>query len=331
MTAVVLDNSNLDAIVADSRNEPAPEAPKEPETPVVEAAKEPAKEVKETPDDDIEGEDGLTAQQKVELTKKMQAAIGKKHRALKEAEEFAEEQYNNLRMERQRAEKLERELEQLRGKAQAPAEEAGEPKPQDFATEAEYQAAMIDWRVDQKLKAKEAEAAAQREAERQAQIKADASARIAKALEIVPDFEEVTEAADMIVPPHIAGYMQESELIAELGYHFAKNPAELERISKLSPVHALVALGKIESKLEPFSPSEKVTNGATPRPEPTAPQPRPQTDERPSKPRAAAPIQPLNSGSALQVEKPEAEMTAKEAMAAWQKRKGINLSHRQRH
>src|SRR5690349_13161998 len=111
---VVLDSNNLEAVIKDATGEGlAPvelpmdsgQAPKEVEKSAVEAKeapKEAAKEPVEEPDD-IEGDDGLTPRQKRELTLKMQAAIGKKHRALKDAEEFAADQYSERRLAEQRA------------------------------------------------------------------------------------------------------------------------------------------------------------------------------------------------------------------------------------
>lgn len=329
MAQTVLDSTNTEAIIADALGNPQEKDPEK-----VEAKGEKTEKTEET--DDIEGEDGLTPRQKRELTQKMQSAIGKKHRALKDAEEFATEQYNERRLAEQRAEQAQRELERLKNQFQPPKKEAEEPKREDFKTDQEYQDARIDWKADLKFREKESERLKALEAERQQQILQQAKERISKAIELVPDFTEVTEAADGRVPDHIAGYMQESEMFAELGYHLAKHPEELQRISSLRPDKALVEIGKIESRLTPFaelhsgSPKdagekpevELKSNGA---------QPSPETVEKPSKPRAAAPIKPLSSSSAVQVEKPEAEMDAKEALAAWQKRKHVNLTRRQRH
>jgi hypothetical protein len=353
---VVLDSNNLEAIIADATGEPSVEG-KEGEAATVSdtanqsvaqktergakadsgtgevgatKAEQAAEEL-----DDIEGEDGLTPRQKRELTEKMLAAIGKKHRMLKDAEEFGAEQYNEKRLAEQRVDQLQREIDRLKAQLQPVQKEPEKPKREDFQTEEAFRDALDDWRVDQKFKAKEAERQQALEAERQAQIVAEAKVRIAKALELVPDFAEVTEAVDTEVPPYIAGYMQESELFAELGYHFAKHPDELARLAKLTPARALVEVGKIESRLQPFSAAadgaatEKETkgNGATPSPKPSTETAVPP----PSKPRAAAPIKPLSSGSAVQVEKPESEMSAKEALAAWSQKRHVNLTRRQRH
>lgn len=330
MPTVVLDSSNLDAVLADATGEVLEVAPETEEAAEVDADEKPEKKEAEEVDD-VEGEDGLTPRQKRDLTQKMQSAIGKKHRMLKEAEEFAAAQYSERRMAEQRAEQVERENARLQAQLKGSTPEkadTGKPTRENFQTDAAYQDAIIDWQVDQRFKSRLAEETQRHEAEQQAQVMTQARARIATALELVPDFQEVTEAADLEVPPHVAGYMQKSELFAELGYHFAKNPDDLTRLQKLPRDEALVALGKIESKLQPFAVASdsgtkaKVTNGTEPSTE---------TDSRPSKPRATAPITPLSSGSAMQVQKDESEMTTREAIAAYQKRTHANLGRRQRH
>jgi hypothetical protein len=174
---------------------------------------------------------------------------------------------------------------------------------------------------------------AQREAQaKQAEILAHARARIEKAIELQPDFKEVTEAVDWPTPPAVANYMQESPLFAEIGYYLAKHPQSRELLDSLHWTRQLVEIGKIESKLQPFSdkssgkePTDAApasTNGTTP-----------STDNgsTPS-PRASAPvIKPLGSGGASQVEKPVTEMTVKEHINDWSKKRHVNFNRRARH
>ena len=345
MGQVVLDSSNLDAIVKDATGEglKAPELPMNSgvQAQIDEAAKI-LKEVEaaapiDPATDEVEGEDGLTPKEKRELTDKMQKAIAKRTRALREAEEFAAEQYNNRRLAEAKAQQLEKDLEAARvaAKPPEPPKEAVKPTREQFANEDAFRDALIDWSVEQRLKIqaeKDAKAAADK---RQAEILATASARIAKALETVPDFKEVTEAVDLAVPPAIANYMQESDMFAELGYHLAKHPEELERIQGMHWTRQLVEIGKIESKLQPFSDlkSAKVptdTNGST-EPSTNGAKPSTETGEVPS-PRQSAPvIRPLSTGSATQVEKPASERDFKEELAYWQKKRNVNLTRRSRH
>jgi hypothetical protein len=374
MVQVVLDSNNLDAIVADATGKGlAPEMamdtisgaaiearrkiieehgldpkddpvlskldkPAADATGSTEKTAAPATEAGKTEDpDDIEGDDGLTPRQKREFTKQMQATIAKKHRQRLESEEFATEQYNERRLAEQRADALQEEIERLKTQFIPPikALEAKEPKREDFKTDQEYEDARIDWRADQRIKERDAAAAKETEAARVAQVMADAKARIDKAKELVPDFEEVTGAIETVVPPVIAGYMQESEMFAELGYHFAKHPEVLERLTRMPPAKALVEVGKIESTLQPFAPADdgtqatKATNGSAPSKPST--ETGKSTETAPSKPRAAAPIRPLPSGSGTQVEKPAHQRTYAEERAAFQKRHGVNLGRRQRH
>ena len=314
---VVLDSTNLAAIIADATGEPL-EPPKAEATPDPKA-EEPKK----------EDEDGLTEDERRELTQKMQRAVGKRHRQMREAqEESARERSERLSAER-RAEDAERELAALR--TPKAAEAPKEPQRADFASDELYHDALFDFRVDQRVEAqlaRDREAAEKRARESEMErIRAQASERMSRALELVPDYREVTEAADAIVPPHIAGYMQESDMLAELGYHFAKHPEVLERLSALRPDRSLVELGKIEDKLQPFEKAQAASkvqpkNGDKPS----------TTDDSPSPPRVSAPvIRPLTARGASQVEKPESEMDASEVRKAWERRNGASLSRRQRH
>lgn len=337
---VVLDSSNLAAIIADATGEPLEPAKEEAQADAKvdnkTAEKAPAKaseKAAEKAAEDDEDENGLTAAQRAELTAKMQRAVGKKHRQMREAQEQSARERAERLEAQTRLEALERELAQVRA-SNAPKVEEGPTEPQraDYKTDEEWQNAVFDFRVDQRVQAKlkadkEAAEKEAREAEIE-RIKSTAAERIAKAMDLVPDYQEVTEAVDILVPSHLAGYMQESELFAELGYHFAKHPEVLERLSALRPDRALVELGKIEDKLQPFSKAQAVEkveprNGSA---EPST------TDASPSRPRQSAPvIRPLTTRGAPQVEKAESDMDTAEARRSWEKRNGVSLSRRARH
>jgi hypothetical protein len=301
--------------------------------------------------DDIEGDDGLTPRQKREFTAAMQKTIAKKHRLQREAEEIAANEYNRGRLAEERASRLERELEAANARlkpAETIIEEAKPPERAKFETEEAYQDALIDYRVDQRLKAKEAQEERAREEQEQQETLQHARANIERAIELVPDYKEVTEAVDMAVPPHIASYMQKSDMFGELGYHFAKNPDVLQKLTDFTAnvrpgtqkfvdgiTRSLVELGKIESKLQPFS-KEKVKNGEGEHTEEPSrkngAEPSQETGSAPSKPRVQAPIiRPLNAGGGAQVTKDEADMSTAEVITAWQRKHGVKLTARKRH
>lgn len=341
MAVTVLDSNNLEAILADAGVEieqPAQEE-KSAESEANPAAADKGADAHEDPDD-IEGEDGLTPRQKRELTEKMQKAIGKKHRMVREAEEFAAAQYSERQLAEQRAAQLERELAELRTKSAPPAASKTPEKPQrhDFANESDYVDAVIQYGVDQRLREKaaaDAQAAAERAA---AEMRAAAEARIARGRELVADFDEVLSAADVAVPPAIAGYMQKSEMFAELGYHFAKNPDVLVSLAALAPDEQLVKIGKIESTLSPFEPkaaqNDSTSSKAAPlNGQPSRAAPSADTGIDLSKPRgkAAPVITPLDGTGSAGIQKDSKDLNIREAIEDYSKRNRINLGMRKRH
>ncbi len=341
MTIQVLDSTDMTGILADAGVEfdhpPVDENAQANESEVNTKQEDPANH----PDDDAEGEDGLTPREKRELSAKMLKAVGKRHAARKEAEAFAADQYNMRMLAEQRAKQLEEELAKVRSGAQK--QQPGQEDPQslekpnrhNFATESEYLDAMIQYGVDQRLAAQreqEARQAAQRAQEEALEV---ARSRIQKAVELVPDFEDVVGSVDLEVPPAVAGYMQKSDLFAELGYHFAKNPEVLLSLSKLAPDEQLVKLGKIEAKLEPFGSktqndsksSKNQSNGQSEDPAPSH-----KTGTAPSKARgnAAPVITPLDGTGSADIPK-GSNANIRETIQEWSKRNQVNLGMRKRH
>jgi len=336
MTTTVLDSSNLEAIVKDATGEGLGEA-KEVETKTAEAVatEAPPEKKQETKDTlDVEGEDGLTPREKLELTAKMLKSVGKRVREKREAEEFAAEQYNLRLAAERRAKELE---EQIKAPAQRQVVPEAKTKPQrqDFATDGEYIEAVTNYAVTEAMAKKAADDARVAEEARQAAVMATARERIAKAIELVPDFEDVTGAVDVEVPPHVAGYMQESDMFAELGYFLAKNPEVVVALQKMPPAKQLVEIGKIEGKLSPFAPVAKA-DGATPSTkvngkQPSQAAPR-ETGEAPSAARRAAPvITPISTNGSGSVEQNLETMNVRDHIAEFAKTKGVNMLRRQRH
>lgn len=340
------------AIDAESAQEAPPpstsEAASEPATKEADAAekREPAAD-DEPPD--FAKQLGLTAEQHKAITSIFDKKIGKKVRETREAEEFAAAQYTEKKLAESRAAALEQEIAKLRESQPAALEttpdlEAGKPIREKFDSDQAYWDAYVDWRAermaDAKIKKKEANDAKAAAERRQAEILETAKARIGKALELVPDFKTVTEAADLEVPPAVAGYMQKSEMFAELGYHLAKNPDILKSLAKLEPDQQLVTIGKIESTLKPFGSSgSKDDSGATPSSTArSSGQPAngaassEEAGISPSRARSSAPvITPLNGNGATGSQVEARDMNTREMIADWQKRNRANLGLRKRH
>jgi hypothetical protein len=296
--------------------------------------------------DDVEGEDGLTPKQKREFTKAMQATIGKKHRMQREAEEFAQSEYNSRKLADQRAEKLEADIATLREQLKPAKVEDKKPERSEFKDDQEYWDAMVDYRADLKFSAFKAEQA-QAEANRFQQEEAQhAQAKMDRGLELGPDdFKEVYESADMVLPNYVLEAIKTSDLMPELVYFLGQNADRADKIKGMtdglrpgSPQfikaaqRQLVEIGKIESTLTPFS-KEKVKSDDGDEPsQKNGKEAEPETGSAPSKPRVNAPIiKPLNGGSASQVERDEADLGTTQVVQRWQKKHGVSLTARKRH
>jgi hypothetical protein len=347
MTIVTLDSNDTAGILADAgitldKPEAAPGPEAKPEAAKTLEKADPAPAGTQDDPDDVEGDDGLTPRQKREMTATMQKTIGKKHRMQKEAEEFAASEYNQRRLAEQRATNLEQELAALKAKTapekQAPA--AAEPPQRDnFANEAAYVDAMIQWGVDKRLAEKAEEDRVARAERDRSEVLAAAKKRIDHASEVIPDFSEVVGAVDTEVPPAVAGYMQKSEMFAELAYHLAKTPDLLVSLAKLPPDEQLVKIGKIESTLTPFEarkepPHDDKSSDATPNGKAkAAPSTETDTGIDLSKPRSKpAPVfTPLEGSGSAGNEKDSKDMNIRESIEDFAKRNRTNLNARKRH
>lgn len=240
-----------------------------------------------------------------DLSEKVRRKIDKKHRAMKEAEEFGKRSYLERMAAETRAEKLQRELEEERAKSRPATvkKEDKPPKPEDFATVAEYTDALTDYKVEKKFAAETARKEQERLDAEKAAREREFGKRLADARKEHADFDEVmgSIAGTEMDRVHndVVEYLQESDYGAQLMYHLAKNPDTLDRLRKLSPRQFIAGLGKLESKWEK-QPEEaaKLSEVAA-------------TTTVPAVSKAPAPIQPLD-GKSAKVEKDPAKMSFQE-------------------
>lgn len=213
----------------------------------------------------------------------------------REAEEFAEEEYNGRLRAEARVGTLEREIEALRQQATPVVKEEAlvEPDPNDpkYATVADFIKADREYQKQ----VRDRDIAKAREEERLKTMMERENELLARRIEIaredIPDFNAVIEAADRVkveLPIYVQNLIRASEVGPQIAYHLAKYPDEQKRIMALRPELALAALGRIEEKYE-----KKANGAATPTPKPTI-----------ETTRAPAPVTPIRSGDAVIVTDP---------------------------
>lgn len=203
--------------------------------------------------------------------------------------------------EGQKASELERELADLKSKLEAlqtapDPVETTRPVRDKFATQEEFDDAMIDWRADQRIAERERKAIEARQQTVQSQIVQNWQARQEEFRKTTEDYDEVLGGADMQFPQFMLDALIECD--PGVAYHLAKNPDVGERLLKLTPTAALRELGKLEDKL--------AAGASAP-----APAPAPAAAVRVETSKAPPPIETLKGGSSV-VQKDPKDMTYQE-------------------
>jgi hypothetical protein len=170
--------------------------------------------------------------------------------------------------ERSAREKAEAELRALREQAERDKPRPAAPKREDFDDHDAYVEALADFKVEQKLAERDAKAsketAERRErerAEREQQEVARNAEQAAKEIgdrfvaqqeevrKKYADFDTVVNTDAVLLKPSLASAMLQSEIGAELQYHFAQHPEVVDKLNGLDQASMLKELGKIELSL----------------------------------------------------------------------------------
>jgi hypothetical protein len=184
------------------------------------------------------------------------------------------------------------------------------PSRQQFESQEGYEAALESYieakATDTANRAVEARIQAERDKAQREEIERGQratheayQARVAKAVEKLPDYRAVAESPDVQVSIPVAHAIANSEQGPEIQYFLGKNPDEAKRILALHPAKQLVELGKIEARLE----AEASKPAAEPKP---AEKPKPVVSAAPK------PIKPLEAASESQTVKEPSEMSMEE-------------------
>lgn len=203
------------------------------------------------------------------LTEKIAKIVNRKHREMREAQEFATGEGRRAIEAERRAEQLQREIDALKGKKSegpntddAAGSDPNEPKPGDFKTVGEYTRALVKYEAKKAGESGKAQADQTKQQERATELVSAFAKRQDEFKAATPDYEDVVGSTELIVPNIAMQYLVESELGPQLSYYLAKNPDEAARLRTLSPSRCLAELGKMETKLEkPATPTPKVDAG----------------------------------------------------------------------
>lgn len=149
-----------------------------------------------------------------------------------------------------------------------PTSGSSEPDPTKFTDYAEYMRAVTRYEADEAIErriTREQEGRQQRtQADRQVELQKSFQQHLAKGSEKYDDFEEVALDPSVPINQYMAEVITESEIGADVAYYLAKNRAEAQRISTLSPLAAAREIGRIEAKLLTAPTEPKVSSAPSP-------------------------------------------------------------------
>lgn len=151
---------------------------------------------------------------------------------------------SEARAERRAKEAYREALEAVTRTQPAPKQESQEPTRDQFASDADWIDAKVEFKLQQR------EAAAKQETQKQAQqtLVSKTENLYAQAEKIAGFDRESFDELPLTRP--LAAAIIESDVAPQLMAHLSANPEEVERIAKLSEARQAVELGKLELKLQ---------------------------------------------------------------------------------
>jgi len=172
----------------------------------------------------------------------------------------------------------EREAAYQRGRAEALEATKKEPEPvvaatpkpvqDDFESYDDYVDALTDWKVEQKLAQFDKRIEQRAETDRASASQTAFEEKLAKGSERYEDFEEVAMGSSVPITQGMVEIMRGREDPVGIAYYLGKHIQEATRISRLTPLEAACAIGKIEAEVAAAEkakpPPKPVTNAPPP-------------------------------------------------------------------
>ena len=161
-----------------------------------------------------------------------------------------------------RAETLRQENEQLRADALAPIDN-GEPKPEDFDfDDAQYQSAMVDYKVDQKFNAFQQNQLQNEANNRQKEVNKSYSKKAAEFMLKTPDFDEVV--MNLPISFEAGEVLKQLENGPEVGYHLGNHLDEADSMAGMNVTQMTMYLTRLSDSVSATVPTKKITEAPPP-------------------------------------------------------------------
>lgn len=130
-----------------------------------------------------------------------------------------------------------------------PIDETGKPDEDDFDTYDEYYTALASWQVEKKIAEWKKAEDDSKQAAFITQQEANFRAKLAKGTEAYEDFNEVVFDETVPITETIVSILRDTENPSDIAYYLGKNRKEASQISRMTPIQAAKAIGKIEAEI----------------------------------------------------------------------------------
>lgn len=168
--------------------------------------------------------------------------------------------------------KLERENAELRAKMSAEVPRATavlDKKPQldQYKSYDEYSEAVTDWKVDQKLKARDEDAKKARQQDEVNKASASWQQKVENLIDsddAFEDYEDVVGSYKGEVNSAILQFLREADIGPHLAYYLGKNPDVVDDLNNKTPYAIAKEMAKIEASLSNPTPSVKISKSPPP-------------------------------------------------------------------
>lgn len=147
------------------------------------------------------------------------------------------------------------------------------PKREDFKSDQEFEEAVFDYRYKVRRAKEDAENSRTAEQNRLKENYENYVEAIGEFKETHDDWDEVVNQK---IPIHESVYLtiQELENGPAVTYYLGKNPAYAEKLAEMSPLAAVVEVGRLAERLKTGASNRRETDGAAkPKPKPRIPEP----------------------------------------------------------
>jgi hypothetical protein len=149
---------------------------------------------------------------------------------------------------------------------QPAAADAKEPDPKDFETWEKYTAALVEFRLDAREKAKQADEQKKTAAERQKAVVAKWTEQVEQGRDDYDDFDDVVVKSKRPVSQAVQAFILKSDVGRHVAYELGKDPGALDRINKLDAIDATRELLQIEAQHKKPAPEQKPKVTKAPKP-----------------------------------------------------------------